>query len=188
MNCGQVMWWMKRCAEVIHQSRNGLEYPVDEVAIAFPTKQSRDEFLAAAKECGLDNFDNTNDTILAMYPKRGIQSSYEVQYRFLRMPGADWRVELVHAFGSRLHATLFRNESVPTLVHASYKCGSMTEFLHEQAVLNRKGFAEEMFCASKYGLFSYRRPLIYEGAWPLGKVFLKPRLPWTNVVTVGPLP
>lgn len=180
---------MQQCAEVVEKARRGMSYPIDEVAIAFPTKQSRDELLAAARECGLDNFNNVNDTVMAMYPKTGVQTAYDVQYRFLRLVGADWRVELVHTFGSRLHAKLFQNESVPALVHASYKCGSMIEFLHEQAALNRKGYAEEMFCASKYGLFSYRRPLIYEGdAWPLGKVFLKPRLPWTSVVTVGPLP
>jgi hypothetical protein len=123
-----------------------------------------------------------------LYPRRDVQSSYQVEYRFLRLPGADWRVELVHTFGSRLHAALFQTESVPHVVHASYKCDSMPAFLAELAGAARKGYAEEMFCASSYGLFSYRRPLIYENMWPLGRVFLKPRLPWSNAVSQEALP
>lgn len=184
MNCGQVMWWMEQAAKAKDAGRN-MGYPIDEVAIAFPNPEALDEFLRSARDCGLDNFRNVNDTVYAQDPRKGTSGSYMVSYRFLRLPGADWRVEAMHARSS-LHRSLFRNEQVPVVVHASYKCFSMSEFMHAMAEANKKGFGEEMFCASGYGLFSYRRPLVND--WPLKRTYLKPRLPWTSVVTAGPLP
>jgi len=185
MNCGQVMWWVERCAEKLEVTRKVLGIVVDEVSICYADTESRDEFLVAARECGLDNFNNVNDTVFYEYD--GKRGGYGVQYNFLKLPTVDWRIELVYTSTSPLHMRQFYNDQAPRIVHVSYKCHGMVDWFSENRVADKQGFAERMYCVSSYGLFSYRRPMRVE-SWPLERTYLKPRLPWSEAVAPGPLP
>jgi hypothetical protein len=177
MKTSEVSWWLHRCDETREKAAKLVPEGVviDEVAIAFAHKPSLNDFMLGVKGGTFLTHDHVEDAVLYQERRTGFMGAYRVSYDFVQLP--DWRVEAVLAPTSPLHRRFFNNDMTPKVVHVSYKVGSMTEFLQTNEDADKQGIVEEMFCASSYGVFSYRRP----ASWPLEKVYLKPRLSWETV-------
>lgn len=138
---------------------------VDEISIWFDSDWLLDEFLVWAGYGRLEHFDTVeSDAVYQTYgaSELGIphhSKPFLVRYEFLRVPGADWRIEAmtIRSGSSAIHDRLETGD----LVHASWKLPDMVEFLHATDVLGDG--CEGVFQAipnlavyrNSYGMFSY---------------------------------
>lgn len=177
--------WKKRKAEIeFWLAKQGLVYPIDEVALMFDDKAKLFEFIdAAVREPGVKLFNAATDHVLTS----PVLGEYWVSYYFLEVEDLGMRVEVMYIERGRspLHDSLksygnnptidFRSHDDPVVVHFSYKVAK-SDYLEARAAMVGGGATLVQDCQSTYGRFSYyRHPEIGEN------IYIKPRVNMRDV-------
>lgn len=150
----------------------GLSHRIDEVSIIVPDDRVAMEILREAVRDGAEFFNSAVDHVNTS----PIVSRYTVLYDFLRLPGRNYRVEMMRITGgvSPLHSAVeVVRPFVP--IHVSFKVKDGEEFAWASSELERHGWDKAQHCASTYGAFSYFRK-DRDSYCQTGEIYLKPRV------------
>lgn len=165
-------WEEKRTKMENWMLENGLgDYVIDEIALQFNDRATMGNFVMdAVTGDGIKIFNHAFDHVKT-HP---FHTEYDVEYIFLEMPST-MRVEAMNILQgiSPLHIAVGSHlrDSMPGVVHMSFKCSDLEDYTNVTAALDAAPEAHMVQgCDSTYGAFSYWNLLDQDG------VYLKPRV------------
>jgi hypothetical protein len=159
-----------------------LKAHLSEIAVIFPNEEDLYTFVTAREKEGMQTFNGQRDLMRCQAGKADIQdTSFNVLFEFLNMPGDDWRIEAMCVTSG--FAPLHRDQlgrisglasNKPATMHVSWKHETIDEYEHFKAIMRGDNQLElvtplELSAeyVNSYGVFSY---------WRYGDLYLKPRV------------
>lgn len=157
---------------------------IDEVALCFRRAYDLDQFLThVAKD---DNVEHFNSVPVDAMERQDQSGSFDVRFEFLRIRGADWRIECMCVLSgvAPLHEKLLDDRGSGAVIHASYKLPDIDAYHREISSGGRLGQHDGVMdaaYANTYGCFSYWRFA------ELGFTYLKPRVNLRDATLTHPM-
>lgn len=157
-----------------------LPVDIDEISLLFRSDEDMEHFL---HHVSMDrNVDHFNSVPIDAMHRQESDEAFDVRFEFLRIHGADWRIEAMCVLGGTapLHEKALLDRGSGTVVHASYKCEDRNAYVKDVEIGGRLGQHDGNQMATyinNYGMFSY---------WEferMGTTYLKPRV---NLRDVSP--
>src|SRR5678815_1115834 len=143
-----------------------LPYNIDEVSLLFRTEDRLMEFCQWAEVQGVERF----NTALDRMDRQDAMENFQVHFEFMRLPGADWRIEAMCYGGgpAPLHEQQLKNRGDGCVMHASFKAEDEAALTKAHDNLLAAHLAPQALYRNSYGAFSYWGP--WMGIW------IKPRV------------
>lgn len=179
---------------ILNRTRLHLPGRPDEVSLLFATPEELEEFrLWSVKDISMDNFarvesdvcfltsSDWREVVTSEYVTPMDTEAFVVRFEFLRVPGADWRIEAMCVLDGKapLHEAWLEKYGSGCVVHVSYKCASRAQYAYHCATGPQSRYwasqpAWRASYANSYGRFSYYQ----HDAFNYGGVswLLKPRV------------
>lgn len=143
-----------------------LPYHIDEVSLLFRTPERLMAFAAWAEAQGVEWF---NRNVYDRMVRQDQTQTFDVHFEFMRIPGADWRIEAMCYHGAApLHARQLDQRGNGCVMHASFKAQDHAALTVAHDRLLSEHLAPQAAYRNSYGAFSYWGP--WMGMW------IKPRV------------
>lgn len=161
-----------------------LPVKIDEVALCFRRSEDLDSFLIHAdRDKAVEHF---NSVPVDNMRRQDQSESFDVRFEFLRIRGADWRIECMCVLSgvAPLHERILLDRGSGAVIHASYKLPDIDAYRREISSGGRLGQHDGVMdaaYANTYGCFSYWR---FAG---LGHTYLKPRVNLRDATLTHPM-
>lgn len=131
-----------RHAQFVLDTEYFVKATIDEVSILFKHATEMAHFVRYASGAGWNHFNTAEDTVQAVRDFNTMTEAdvppvlppiYTVQYKFLQMPGFQWRLECmcIMSGDAPVHRMLKNHE----IAHVSFKCIDHAHYDHMKAVL-----------------------------------------------------
>ena len=159
--------WRQECAQCD-------DYIPDEIAICFAEATQLQTTVAEwVGDYGVEHFNGVPSDHMSRLDRVG--EGFDVRFEFLRLPGRDWRFELMHVYPggiAPLHEKALReSKGEPAIIHVSYKCFDVEEYgilMRSMPTMYGRNWTRKAEYSNTYGIFSY---------WSEnGHIYTKPRV------------
>lgn len=134
---------------------SGVPCKVDEVALLWSDAKELDSFVQWALTVGgMENFFSVPHDVMVRQDR---EEGFNVRFEFLRIPGADWRIEAMCVLDGEapLHQQHLDIMGNGCIVHVSYKLSEMESYLVAKDYLIEAGCVQHAEYQNTYGMFSY---------------------------------
>lgn len=130
----------------------------DETSLLFASPGELDAFLKWASVEGIEHFNSVpRDTML----RRDIpHEEFDVRFEFMRVPGADWRIEAMCVLSGQapLHDKQIMDHGTGCVVHVSWKESDHPDYVEAlQHLLLKRAVPIQAEYRNSYGRFAYLR-------------------------------